>query len=384
MVVIFNYSINKIIGKGKFSSVYSAFNIDNPNISYAIKIIKMNKINDQLKSKLKSEIDILKKIEHPNIIKMNDSFYYDGILYIVFDKYKNDLEFELNNNKSIIISNKVNWINQLLLGIIYLHSNNIIHRDLKAQNILLTDDLNVKIADFGFAKYINIKEHNLVEDMVYGSPLYMSPELFNEQINDYKSDYWSLGIIFYSIIVGNMPYNARNIMDLIYKIKNITDIKIPLNIKQYYNNDLIKIIELMLIISPKYRINYDKLIELNYIKLLYSKSNHILDNIDSFNDLFLLVNDDDEIIFKFDTQSNDLDETNEHNDNDNDNNDNLYRLFHYSNYQENEKLASSLDIKDIKDKKDSDFINKKNLSAPENNSYIDIIVNKPLKILFFY
>ena len=357
MVVIFNYSINDIIGKGTFSSVYSAFNINNPNKSYAIKIIKMNKINDQIKSKVKHEINIHKIIEHPNIIKMNDSFYYNGLLYIVFDKCKNDLAYELNYNKLIIISNRINWINQLLLGIIYLHSNNIIHRDLKTQNILLTYDLDVKIADFGFAKCINITNNiNNLEETICGSPLYMSPELFNEQTNDFKSDYWSLGIIFYSITVGNMPYNAKNIIDLIAKIKNITDIKIPLNISKHYNNDLIIIIESMLIISTKYRINYNKLIKLNYIQSLYSKSKNIIDNIDSFNDLFLLANDnttDDELIFKFNCESDNLDKSNENN--------NFFKLFYHNNYQENKELANSLDINDINE---SDIMNKKNLSAP--------------------
>lgn len=255
--MINKYNINdEIIGKGSFSTVYKGININNKK-EYALKVIKLNSLNTIIRSKIKLEIDILNRISHPNIIKLYDNFYNDNKLYLVFDICKHHLEKELNNNYHLIKKNqKIEWINQLSLGLIYLHNNNIIHRDIKLQNVLLTHDNNIKIIDFGFARYF---ESDDLIDTICGSPLYMSPELFSKNAYDYKSDYWSMGIVLYNILVGKMPYDAKNIIDLSLKLKNITDIKIPSNVNNLYNSDLINLVESMLIISKKYRINIEEL-----------------------------------------------------------------------------------------------------------------------------
>jgi len=257
MVIIFNYKINEKIGKGSYSSVYAAHNIDNKTQEFAIKVIKMNKISEQIKSKIKLEVDILSKIKHNNIITLYDSFYHEGLLYLVLEKCRTDLHKEINSKQLIEVEMKINWIKQLMSGLIYLHKNKIIHRDLKPQNILLDKNNQLKIIDFGFARYF---ESDDLMNTICGSPLYMGPELFISNTYDYKSDYWSMGIIIYLIMVGHMPYHAKNIMELVSKLRNITDIKIPINIKNLYDDDIINMTESMLIISTKYRINYDDLL----------------------------------------------------------------------------------------------------------------------------
>jgi serine/threonine protein kinase len=258
MVIVNNYNINNKIGKGAYSSVYSGTNINDKNdvpIEYAIKIIKLNKLNDNIKNRIKIEVDILRKLNHINIIKLYDSFYNDGILYIVLEKCKTDLNIELKSNYSVIdINTKLSWIKQLIKGLLYIHENKIMHRDIKPHNILINEQNELKIIDFGFAKHFEMG--NLM-DTICGSPLYMSPELFINKLYDYRTDYWSMGVIFYQIIVGTLPYNARNLVDLMGKLKNITDIKIPQHIANLYDNDIINLIESMLIISTKYRISFD-------------------------------------------------------------------------------------------------------------------------------
>ncbi len=248
--MIKNYSINNndLIGRGSFSEVYRG---TKNNTEYAIKIV------NSITSKIKLEVDILKKISHINIIKLYDHFYYDNKLYLVFDRCKHSLEKEINNNY-LLINNKrkTAWIRQLLSGILYLHNNKIMHRDIKLQNILLTYDDKIKIIDFGFARYFDI---NNLMNTICGSPLYMSPEIFSNNSYDYKSDYWSIGVVCYNILVGKMPYNAKNLIDLTSKIKNIIDIKIPKNIVNLYDSNLIDLVESLLIISKKYRITLDEL-----------------------------------------------------------------------------------------------------------------------------
>ena len=309
MVVIFDYKINKNIGKGSFSHVYSAYNINDPLTEYAIKTIKINKLNDQLKSKIKYEVDILKKISHENIIKLHDSFYHEGIIYIILERCNTDLSIEIKDNFNKISNEiKVKWITQLISAIIYLHYNYILHRDLKTQNIMLTVDNNIKIIDFGFSRYIDSIDLNTT---LCGSPLYMSPELFSQPTYDYKNDYWSLGIIIYNIIIGKMPFDAKNMVDLMSKLKNITDIKIPINISNEYDNHLINLIESMLITSPKYRISFEELqnnifVKKNNLNILSDEQPHKLENIDSYEELVNLYTISDINDIKFDLVYDDL------------------------------------------------------------------------------
>jgi len=257
MVVIFNYKINERIGKGSFSSVYSAFDVDDKSKQYAVKILKMSKIPDQVKAKIKLEVDILSNTSHPNIIRLYDSFYHENMLYLVLERCKTDLYSIIEKNNDISIETKMDWIKQLLSGIIYLHKNKIIHRDLKPQNILLDNENRLKIIDFGFARYFGSED---MMNTVCGTPLFMSPELFITRSYDYKSDYWSLGIIMYLIIVGSIPYNAKNMIELMSKLKNMTDIKIPLDYRKLYEDDLINLVESMLVTTLKYRLSFNELL----------------------------------------------------------------------------------------------------------------------------
>jgi serine/threonine protein kinase len=276
MVIIFNYNITNLLGKGSYSLVYSANDIENKDNEYAIKVIKINKVNDQIRNKIKLEVDILSKLNNPNIIKLYNNFYHDGLLYIVFEKCKSDLDTYIKENYTTIDKEqKIEWIHQLISGLLFLHDNKIIHRDIKPKNILISFDNQVKISDFGFARYIDSTD---LLNTICGTPLFMSPELFsNDSIYDYKSDYWSMGIIFYFILIGTIPLNAKNIPELIIKIKNITDIKIPSCFSDKYDTECINLIELMLITSLKHRISYKDLLNHNYVKR-YKLNNNIKSN----------------------------------------------------------------------------------------------------------
>jgi len=121
MGVIFNYNINKLIGKGSYSFVYSAYEITNKENEYAIKLIKvnkLNKLNEQIKQKIKFEVDILNKLSHQNIIKLHDSFYHENILYLVLEKCKIDLDQYIKENfNDIQVETKIEWIKQLITGL---------------------------------------------------------------------------------------------------------------------------------------------------------------------------------------------------------------------------------------------------------------------------
>jgi serine/threonine-protein kinase ULK/ATG1 len=206
----------KRIGKGSFSTIYKAFRTKD-NREYAIKEIIIDK--KSIKSIVKREFLVLKKLDHPNIVKLHDLIIdtsYNNI-YFVFDYFKMGDLAKYLNNKPLKEKYCKKYSNQLATGLKYLYDNNILHRDLKPQNILLTDDLNIKIADFGFARKV---DKNMLLNTLCGSPMYMAPEIINKQDYSIKSDLWSVGIIIYQMIYGHVPFEVTNFVQLIKKINS--------------------------------------------------------------------------------------------------------------------------------------------------------------------
>jgi serine/threonine protein kinase len=206
----------KRIGKGSFSTIYKAFNTQDNN-EYAIKEVLIDK--KSIKSNVKREFLVLKKLDHPNIVKLYDLIIdtnYNNI-YFVFDYFKNGDLANFLGNKPLKEKFCRKYSKQLANGLKYLTDNNILHRDLKPQNILLTDDFNIKIADFGFARKV---EKDMLLNTLCGSPMYMAPEIINKQDYSIKSDLWSVGIIIYQMIFGKVPFEVNNFVQLIKKINN--------------------------------------------------------------------------------------------------------------------------------------------------------------------
>ena len=203
------------IGKGSFSTVYKGYNRETLEI-VAIKQIDIDSNNKKLVNRLNIEIEIMKKLNHKNIIKLIDVYNdSDGCVYIIMEYCSNNNLTKFIKNRAMKEKHVLRIMKQIFAGLKYLISNNIAHRDLKPQNILLDENLNVKISDFGFAKIF--KENNLTQSLC-GSPLYMAPEIMKYKKYTIKADLWSLGIILFELLVGNPPYIAKTHIELMKKI----------------------------------------------------------------------------------------------------------------------------------------------------------------------
>lgn len=213
----------KRIGKGAFSTVYKGYN-KNTKLQVAIKEITLETLNKHQKM-FKRETDIMKKLKHQNIITLYDTIIDENTenVYLIMDYYSRGDFSKFLKKRPLKEKYAVKYLKQLSKGLEYLLSNNIIHRDLKPQNILVSDIGDIKITDFGFARYF---DNDLLIQTICGSPLYMAPEIMKSQKYDYKSDLWSVGIIFYEMLFGYTPFKSKNIYELIRKIEN-EDVRIP-------------------------------------------------------------------------------------------------------------------------------------------------------------
>jgi len=258
----YEYNVTPI-GVGSFASVY--LGQDKNKKQVAIKKINITKISVKLLHKFNIEMEIVKTLNHVNIVKTIETFKTTNNIYVVMDYCNNNTLFEyIKENYKYTPDKEKNVlkiINQIKNAFEYLYELNIFHRDLKPKNILLhkMSEMTtiVKIADFGFAKiydkdFFSDDGYCELENTFCGTPLYMAPEvLINNKFN-IKCDLWSIGIIFYEMLYGYVPYDKpRNIHEL-KKIIESQSIAFPSN----YSENVITLVKSLLEYDPLNRIDW--------------------------------------------------------------------------------------------------------------------------------
>jgi serine/threonine protein kinase len=211
-----NYEIDlKKIGKGSFCKVYKAID-KKTQTPVALKVINKSKMEPHILQKILTEITLILDLDHPNIIKYITHFSDSHYVYIVLEYCSGSLKPYIE--KSLSQSEVKKIMCGLKNGLQYLLSKNILHRDLKPDNILIGLDGKIKIADFGLAKHFENPE---LLKTICGTPVYMCPRLIASHKPHLNSDLWSVGIIFYQLLFGKLPYTVSNISDLISKFNTI-------------------------------------------------------------------------------------------------------------------------------------------------------------------
>ncbi|ESO05802.1 hypothetical protein HELRODRAFT_77258 [Helobdella robusta] len=253
------FHILELIGKGSFGKVYRGRKrCSGSNV--ALKFISKVGRKDKDIINLKKEIEIMKNISHPYIVNLIDSFETPREVIVVTELAEGDLFQVLEDDNILHISEIQTIAKQLVLALNYLHANRILHRDMKPQNILLANG-NVKLCDFGFAR--SMSQHTLVLTSIKGTPLYMAPELLNESPYSHCVDLWSvmsLGCILYECFVGQPPFMASNIFQLVPQILNndvVWPTNMPINFKSFLVGLLMK--------DPACRLSWPKLMHHPFI-----------------------------------------------------------------------------------------------------------------------
>ncbi|KAI7906140.1 kinase-like domain-containing protein [Cokeromyces recurvatus] len=227
-----DYRICKLLGVGAFSKVYLTHHLTRDQF-FAIKTIKKGKLFDdsRVRSSILREINILKSIQHPNIVHLETTMETEKMVCIVLEYVEGGELFDFvkklhKGNQSMNEIQVRTLFLQLLHAVKWLHERNIVHRDLKLENILIHKDdhgeMVLKITDFGLARVIDPKSPLLVTRC--GSEEYAAPEIIKQENYDgRKTDIWSLGIILYTLLVGYLPFRydprkQERVSQLFYRI----------------------------------------------------------------------------------------------------------------------------------------------------------------------
>ena len=218
------YKLIKKLGEGAYGIVYLVNNILT-NTRLVLKKINKVKENDELN--IKNELEILKKLDHPNIVKIIEYYDTEEAFYIITEFCKKGelygyIKQDCTEKQLAVL------FYQIFSGLWYLHDHNIIHRNIKLENVLISEiEIDpvtsklffwVKIINFGTAK---IFEKTKKESAIVGSPYYIAPEVLKQDYNE-KCDTWSVGVILYLLIVGTLPFNGKNDNEIRTRISNGT------------------------------------------------------------------------------------------------------------------------------------------------------------------
>ncbi|EAY04711.1 CAMK family protein kinase [Trichomonas vaginalis G3] len=212
------YNFGQTIGKGSFSLVKMAMNTDTHE-KLAIKIIPKSMISTpEEKLRFEREVNVIIKMNHPGIIKIHDFIIDANYFYLVMDYCSGGtLLSQVGINKLTEDAAKP-LFKQILETVHYIHSQGIAHRDLKLENIMLDEFGHIKIIDFGFSRFVEKGEMFMTP---CGSPAYAPPEVIDGEKYDGKlADLWSLGVILFALVTGELPWKGTNQIQIYNQIRN--------------------------------------------------------------------------------------------------------------------------------------------------------------------
>jgi predicted Ser/Thr protein kinase len=243
-----DYVIGKELGRGRFSVVCECVH-KQTGVHCAVKIIDKATIEPEEKSLLRTEIAVLKLVDHPNIIRLEGLYESKNYIYIVMEMLKGGELFErIVGRPRFTELEAAKLMKPLLESVAYLHDLGIVHRDLKPENILCGENLDdLKIADFGLSKMILPKEKM---DAACGTLSYVAPEVLTMQGYGKEADLWSVGVILFLVLCGKLPFDGDDHNEIIRSTIQ-ADLKVNPNVWHKLSDDAKSLICALLNKSPK-------------------------------------------------------------------------------------------------------------------------------------
>ncbi|XP_071718013.1 CBL-interacting protein kinase 18-like [Rutidosis leptorrhynchoides] len=273
-ILMEKYELGRLLGQGSFAKVYYARDVTTGQ-SVAIKVIDKDKISeDGLIDHIKREIHIMKLVRHPNIVQLYEVMATKTKIYFVLEYAKNGELFDKVVTGKLKEQTARKYFHQLINAVDFCHSRGVYHRDLKPENLLLDEDDNLKVSDFGLSAFAESRRQDGLLHTTCGTPAYVAPEVITRKGYDGdKADVWSCGVILFVLLAGYLPFNESNIVDTYRKIWK-SDFKFP----NWIQPDARRLLSKILDPNPVKRATISKIKESSWFKKEKKSNQPCLDN----------------------------------------------------------------------------------------------------------
>uniref|UniRef100_A0A7N8WTP3 Serine/threonine-protein kinase PLK n=1 Tax=Mastacembelus armatus TaxID=205130 RepID=A0A7N8WTP3_9TELE len=215
-----SYSKGKLLGKGGFARCYEMTDLSN-NKMYAVKVIPQSRVSKpHQRDKIMNEIELHKTLSHKHVVKFSHHFEDQENIYIFLELCSRKSLAHIWKARHTLTEPEVRYyLRQIISGLKYLHSKNILHRDLKLGNFFVNENMELRLGDFGLAAKLETAEQR--KKTICGTPNYLAPEVLNRQGHGTESDVWSLGCVMYTLMCGNPPFETLDLKETYKCIKEV-------------------------------------------------------------------------------------------------------------------------------------------------------------------
>ncbi|PQQ00394.1 CBL-interacting serine/threonine-protein kinase 14 [Prunus yedoensis var. nudiflora] len=251
------YELGRLLGHGAFAKVYHARNVDTGQ-SVAIKAVSKQKVlKGGFTAHVKREISIMRRLRHPHIVKLYEVLATKTKIYFIMEFAKGGELFAKISKGRFSEDLSRRYFQQLICAVGYCHSRGVFHRDLKPENLLLDENWNLKVSDFGLSAVTEQVQPDGLLHTLCGTPAYVAPEVLAKKgYEGAKVDIWSCGIILFVLNSGYLPFNDQNLMVMYRKIYK-GDFRFP----RWTSPDLRRLISRLLDTNPETRITVDEILK---------------------------------------------------------------------------------------------------------------------------
>ncbi|XP_049396934.1 CBL-interacting serine/threonine-protein kinase 7-like [Solanum stenotomum] len=263
-IILGKYQLGRFLGRGSFAKVYHGLCLDD-NTNIAIKVIDKKSIigtDVSMEPRIIREISAMSRLNHPNIIKLNEVMATKSKIYLVMEIASGgDLHAKLIRHGRFSDSTARFYFHQLVSALHYCHQNGVTHRDIKPQNILLDQNNNLKISDFGLSALPEQLKNGLLHTAC-GTPGYTAPEVaYRKGYNGEKADSWSCGVILFAFLSGYHPFDSANLSNMCRAIHR-RDLRFP----NWVSKSARSVINKLLDPNPSTRLSIEQLMKLSWFK----------------------------------------------------------------------------------------------------------------------